>query len=84
MVLTKHCHAYQILDTAKKAHQGQTRELRLSTVDLLVLALLDLDFVQLGFSLSNGVTDTLEFSSILIYSKKYMSLYTQGIGRMPH
>jgi hypothetical protein len=40
-------------------------------------------FVQLGFNLSNGVTDTLESSTILIYSDKHMSLYTQSLGRMP-
>ncbi len=33
-------------------------------------------FVQLGFNLSNGVTDTLDSSSILMYSKLHMSLYT--------
>ncbi len=33
--------------------------------------------MQLGFNLSNGVTDTLETSTILIYSDEYMSLYTQ-------
>jgi hypothetical protein len=31
-------------------------------------------FMQLGFYLSNGVTDTLESSSILIYSELHMSL----------
>jgi hypothetical protein len=40
-------------------------------------------FVLLGFNLSNGVTDTLESSSILIYFSKHMSLYTQKVGRMP-
>jgi hypothetical protein len=33
-------------------------------------------FMQLGFNLSNGVTDTLESSTILIYFKSRMSLYT--------
>jgi hypothetical protein len=41
-------------------------------------------FVQLAFSLSNGVTDTLESSKILFYSRKHMSLYTQNVGRMLH
>jgi hypothetical protein len=36
-----------------------------------------INFVQLGFNLSNGVTDTLESSSILIYLKTHMGLYTQ-------
>ncbi len=40
-------------------------------------------FMQLGFNLSNGVTDTLESSSILIYSDQYMSLFTQSLGGMP-
>jgi len=31
--------------------------------------------MQLAFNLSNGVTDTLESSTILIYSKKQMSLF---------
>ncbi len=35
-------------------------------------------FVQLGFNLSSGVTDTLESSSIPIYSKSHMGLYTQS------
>jgi hypothetical protein len=34
-------------------------------------------FVQLGFNLSNGVTDTLESSSILIYPKLHTGLFTQ-------
>jgi len=36
---------------------------------------------------ANGVfneADTLESSSILIYSESHMSLYTQMVGRMPH
>jgi hypothetical protein len=41
------------------------------------------DFVQLGFNLSNGVTDTLESSTILIYSEEHMSLNTQSLGRTP-
>jgi hypothetical protein len=32
--------------------------------------------MQLDFNLSNGVTDTLESSRILIYSDKHMSIYT--------
>jgi len=40
-------------------------------------------FVQLAFNLSNGVTDRLESSTILIYSDKHMSLYTQSVGRTP-
>jgi hypothetical protein len=38
-------------------------------------------FVQLGYNFSNEVTDTLEYSSILIYFNKHMSLYTQKVGR---
>ncbi len=38
-------------------------------------------FEQLGFNLSNEVTDTLESSSILIYSKLHVGLYTQVIWR---
>ncbi len=34
-------------------------------------------FVHLGFNLSNGENDTLESSSILIYFKTRMGLYTQ-------
>ncbi len=37
----------------------------------------------IGFNLSNGVTDTLESSTILIYSDKHMSLYTLSLGRIP-
>jgi hypothetical protein len=40
--------------------------------------------MQLAFNLSNGVTDTLESSTILIYSRKHMSLYTQSVDRMVH
>ncbi len=40
-------------------------------------------FVLSAFNLSNGVTDTLESSSVLIYFSKHMSLYTQNVGRMP-
>jgi len=36
-------------------------------------------FVQLGFNLSNGVTDTLESSSILIFSIQVKSIYTQKV-----
>jgi hypothetical protein len=36
-------------------------------------------FMQLGFNSSNGVTDTLESSSILLYSKLHIGLYTQRI-----
>jgi hypothetical protein len=39
-------------------------------------------FVQLGFNLSNGVPDTLESSTILIYLETRMSLYTQRCGEM--
>ncbi len=39
--------------------------------------------MQLGFNLSNGVTDTLESSSILMYFSKHMDLYTWNVGRMP-
>ncbi len=34
-------------------------------------------FMQLGFNLSEGVTDTLEFSTILIYFIQKKSIYTQ-------
>jgi len=34
-------------------------------------------FVQLGFNLSNGVTDTLESSSILIYLVQVKGIYMQ-------
>jgi hypothetical protein len=37
----------------------------------------------LAFNLNNGVTDTLESSTILIYFSKHMSLYTQKVSRMP-
>jgi hypothetical protein len=40
-------------------------------------------FMQLAFNLSNGVTDILESSTILTYSKSHMSLYTQMVGKMP-
>jgi hypothetical protein len=36
-------------------------------------------FVQLAFNLSNGVTNTLESSSILIYLETHMGLYTQKV-----
>ncbi len=39
--------------------------------------------MQLGFNLSNGITDTLESNSILIYLSKHMNLYTQNVGRKP-
>ncbi len=39
--------------------------------------------MQLAYNLSKGVTDTLESSLILIYSRKHMSFYTQSVGRMP-
>ncbi len=39
--------------------------------------------VQLGFNLSNRVTDTLESSLILIYSGKHTSLCTLNVDRMP-
>jgi len=41
-------------------------------------------FVKLAFNLSNGVTDALESSTILIYSKPHISLNTKNVGRMPH
>jgi hypothetical protein len=40
--------------------------------------------VQLGFNLSNRVTDTLESSSILTYLVQVKSIYTQSSGRKPH
>ncbi len=36
-------------------------------------------FMQLGFKLSNGVTDTLESSKILIYWFKAKGIYTQKV-----
>ncbi len=39
--------------------------------------------MKLGFKLNNGVTDTLESRSVLIYFSKRMSLYTQNVGRTP-
>jgi hypothetical protein len=38
-------------------------------------------FVQLGYNLSKGVTDTLESSAILIYLESHMGLYTQNEAR---
>jgi hypothetical protein len=35
--------------------------------------------VQLGFNLSNGVTDTLESSTILIYLIQVKGIYTQKV-----
>ncbi len=40
-------------------------------------------FVQLGFNLSNGVTDTLESSTILLYLETRKSIYTQQCGELP-
>ena len=40
-------------------------------------------FVQLGFNLSDKVTDTLESSSKLIYLVQMKSIYTQISGRKP-
>ncbi len=40
-------------------------------------------FMQLTFNLSNAVTDTLESSTILIYSAEHMSLYTKSLCRTP-
>jgi hypothetical protein len=37
-------------------------------------------FMQLGFNLSNGVTDTLD-SSILIYKEMHKGLYTQRVAK---
>jgi hypothetical protein len=39
--------------------------------------------VQLAFNLSNGITDTLGSSTILIYFSKHVSLYTQRFDRRP-
>ncbi len=36
----------------------------------------------LSFNLDNRVTDTLESSSLQIYSRKHIKLYTQNIGRI--
>jgi len=41
-------------------------------------------FMQLTFNLSNAVTDTLESSTILIYSAEHISLYTKSLGRLPY
>jgi hypothetical protein len=41
-------------------------------------------FVQLAFNLSNGVTDTLESSTVLLYLKSCTVLYTQMVGRLPY
>ncbi len=41
-------------------------------------------FVQLDFNLSNGVTDTLESSTILIYFETREGLFTQHCGKMPY
>ncbi len=38
-------------------------------------------FVQLAFNLSNGVTDTLESRTILIYLETHVGLYTQNMAR---
>jgi hypothetical protein len=40
--------------------------------------------MQLALNLSNGVTDTLKSSTILIYLKTPMGLYIQMVGRMTH
>jgi hypothetical protein len=37
------------------------------------------DFVQLAFNLRNGVTDTLESSSILIYLIEKKGIYTKRV-----
>jgi hypothetical protein len=37
--------------------------------------------MQVGFNLSNRVTDTLESSSIRMYSELHAGLYTQRIGQ---
>jgi len=47
-----------------------------SVSNLLIIII----FVQLGFNLSNRVTDTLESSTILIYMETRMSLYAQKCG----
>jgi hypothetical protein len=42
------------------------------------------DFIfsmKLAFNLSNGLTDTLESNSILIYFEAHMDLYTQKVAR---
>jgi hypothetical protein len=40
-------------------------------------------FMQSGFNSSNGVTDTLKSSSMVIYFSMHMSFYTRNVGRMP-
>jgi hypothetical protein len=40
--------------------------------------------MKLGFNLSNGITNTLESSTILIYLETRMSLYIQRCGEMPY
>ncbi len=37
--------------------------------------------MQLAFNLSNGVTDTLESTTILIYLETHMGLYIQRVAR---
>jgi hypothetical protein len=49
-----------------------------------ILSEIKIIFVELAFNLSNAVIDIIESSSILIYSKKHMSLYRQNVGRMPY
>ncbi len=46
--------------------------------------LIKIFFMQLAFNLSNGVTDTLESSTILLNPRKHMGLYTQNVDRTPH
>jgi hypothetical protein len=43
-----------------------------------------LNFVQLGFNLSNGVTETLEFSSIMMDLETHKSFYTQQGGEISY
>ncbi len=37
--------------------------------------------VKLAYNLSNGLTDTLESNSILIYFEAHIGLYTQKVAR---
>ncbi len=53
----------------------QVRLLAYPTSEQVIVSL---SFVQLGFNLSKGVTDTFQSSSILIYFKSPLSFY-QGI-----
>ncbi len=63
-----------VLIAKKQLHKGDQYSLVLETNNKYT-------FVQLAFNLSNGVTNTLESSSILIYLETHMDLYTQKVAR---